>query len=384
MLLLLSTTLYAQYDLVLPDSLKEQEELYYDGSLPTYEVIGKLNLHAQGKKAKNIILMIGDGTGSSQVYAGYTANRGKLNLMQMPVGGFIITNSSDAYITDSAAGATALSAGVKTFNAAIGVDADSVRVKTILQMAEDQGLATGLIATCTITHATPASFIAHNPNRRDYEGIATDFLETDIDLFIGGGHDHFNPKKREDGRDLLDELEKKGYTITNGLEQLEATQSDKIAGFVAGMHPARYPERGEMLMTATKKALEVLSAKENGLFLMIEGSQIDWGGHADNTTYITQEMYDFDRAVGEVLQFAQQDGETLVIVTADHETGGFSHNGGNIETGEIVGKFTTGGHTGVMVPVFAYGPSAEIFGGIQQNTDLFFKMLQAYGWEIEP
>lgn len=379
-----TSSLMAQYDIELPDSLKQKEELYYDGSLPEYEVIEDLKLHPRGKKAKNIILMIGDGTGSSQVYAGYTANRGKLNLMQMPVAGFNVTNSSDAYITDSAAGATVFASGVKTYNGAIGVDKDTIRVATILEMAEQRGLATGLVATSTITHATPAAFIAHQPSRNMYEEIAADFLETDIDLFIGGGHDHFNPKKRKDGRDLLGELENKGYQITNGIEELSSSKAAKIAGFMAGEHPARYPERGEMLATATQKALEVLGKNEQGFFLMIEGSQIDWGGHANNTTYITQEMYDFDRAMGQVLQFAKEDGETLVIMTADHETGGFSLNGGNIQSGEVIGYFTTGGHSGVMVPVFAYGPSAELFGGMQQNYDIFFKMLRAYGWEIQP
>lgn len=381
-----TTSLFAQYDLNLADSLKEKEEIYYNGSLQTYTVpTQKLPLKTVGRKAKNIILLIGDGTGTSQIYAAYTANKGNLHLKRMPVAGFSITNSSDAYITDSAAGATSLASGIKTFNGAIGVDADSIRASTILEQAEQKGLSTGLLATCSITHATPASFIAHQPSRRLYEEIAADFLETDIDLFIGGGHDHFNPKKRADGRDLLGELESNGYTITNGLDQLEQLDTDKtekLAAFLAGVHQPRYPERGEQLSVSTQKALEMLSKNDKGFFMVVEGSQIDWGGHADNTTYIVQEAYDFDRAVGLALDFAAEDGETLVIVTADHETGGFSLNGGNIETGEVVGKFTTGGHTAVMVPVFAFGPSAELFGGIQQNTDIYFNMLQAYGWEM--
>lgn len=385
-LVLFTSSLFAQYDLNLPDSLKQKEELYYNGSLPEYEVPSqKLPLMPVGKKAKNIILLIGDGTGAAQIYAAYTANRGKLHYNRMPVAGFSITNSSNAYITDSASGATVLAAGVKTYNGAIGVDKDSIRVRTILEQAEEKQLATGLVATCAITHATPASFIAHQPARRMYEEIAADFLDTDIDLFIGGGHDHFNGKKREDKRDLIGELKAKGYTQTNTFEELQTVDTKstyKLAAFLAGEHQPRYPQRGEQLAVSTQKALEILSKNDKGFFLMIEGSQIDWGGHADNTTYIVQEAYDFDRAIGQALDFAAKDGETLVIVTADHETGGFSLNGGKIETGEVVGKFTTGGHTGVMVPVFAFGPQAELFGGIQQNYDIYYSMIRALGWEM--
>lgn len=381
-----ASALSAQYDLNLPDSLKAKEELYYNGSLPTYDVPeGKLPLMPSGKKAKNIILMIGDGTGASQIYAALTANKGKLHYNRMPVAGFSITNSADAYITDSASGATVYAAGVKTYNGAIGVDKDTIRVRTILEEAEQRQLATGLVATCAITHATPASFIAHQPERRMYEEIAADFLDTDIDLFIGGGHNHFNGKKRKDKRDLIGELQAKGYTQTNTfdeLKEIDTKSTYKLAAFLAGEHQPRYPQRGEQLAVSTKTALEILAKNDKGFFLMIEGSQIDWGGHADNTTYIVQEAYDFDRAIGQVLDFAAKDGETLVIVTADHETGGFSLNGGNLETGEVVGKFTTGGHTGVMVPVFAFGPQAELFGGIQQNSDIYFSMIRALGWEM--
>lgn len=385
-LVISASALSAQYDLNLPDSLKAKEELYYNGSLPTYDVPeGKLPLMPSGKKAKNIILMIGDGTGASQIYAAFTANKGKLHYNRMPVAGFSITNSSDAYITDSASGATVYAAGVKTYNGAIGVDKDTIRVRTILEEAEQRQLATGLVATCAITHATPASFIAHQPQRRMYEEIAADFLDTDIDLFIGGGHNHFNGKKRKDKRDLIGELQAKGYTQTNTFDELKEVDTKstyKLAAFLAGEHQPRYPQRGEQLAVSTKTALEILAKNDKGFFLMIEGSQIDWGGHADNTTYIVQEAYDFDRAIGQVLDFAAKDGETLVIVTADHETGGFSLNGGNLETGEVVGKFTTGGHTGVMVPVFAFGPQAELFGGIQQNSDIYFSMIRALGWEM--
>ncbi len=150
----------------------------------------------KSKKPKNVVFLIGDGMGISQIFAGLTANHGHLFLENCKYIGFSKTQSADNYITDSAAGGTALSAGVKTYNGAIGVDANKKPVKTILEEAEEKGLATGLVSTSAITHATPASFIAHQPNRNMYEEIAADFLKTDIDVFIGGGYRSFHQKKR--------------------------------------------------------------------------------------------------------------------------------------------------------------------------------------------
>lgn len=325
------------------------------------------------KTAKNIILLIGDGMGSAQVYAGLTANKGQLNLMQFPYSGYSITTSASNYITDSAAGGTALSTGKKTYNGAIGVDTAGTPIKTILEIAEEMGKGTGLVSSSSITHATPASFIAHQPERGMQEEIAADFLKTDIDVFIGGGKKYFD--QRTDSVNLLKELEQQGYTVVDNLPAIEACKADKIAGFIGTEHGDKMPERGNALTISTQKALEVLSNKMNGFFLMVEGSQIDWGGHANNVEYITREMLDFDKAIGAALEFALKDKNTLVIVTADHETGGLAISDGNMETGFIRGSFTTNKHTGVMVPVFAFGPGAEKFSGMYDNTEIFHLML---------
>jgi len=330
-------------------------------------------------RAKNVILLIGDGMGVSQIQAGLTANKGKLNLLQFPVTGFSLTEASDKYITDSGAGATALSIGSKTYNGAIGVDTSGTPRETILESAEKKGLATGLVATCSITHATPAAFIAHQPKRSMEEAIAADFLKTDIDVFIGGGLRYFT--QRQDGRNLLAELKAKGYQVLpDTAADLKRYNKGKLAAFVASVHPPKMIEgRGNYLLRATQTALEILRQQPEGFFIMIEGSQIDWGGHANNTGYVTSEMIDFDQAIGEALRFAQTDGNTLVIVTADHETGGMSLTAGNTAQGTVEAKFTTGGHTGVMVPVFAYGPGAEAFSGMYPNTAIYFKMMEALG-----
>ncbi|WP_372635979.1 alkaline phosphatase [Fodinibius sp.] len=324
-------------------------------------------------QAKNIILMIGDGMGTAQIYAGLTANKGSLNLEQMTHSGFIKTSASDDYVTDSAAGATAFSAGHKTYNGAIGVDSTKNPVTTILETAEERGLATGLVATSSITHATPASFIAHQPSRDMAEAIAADFLKTDIDVFIGGGEEYFSD--REDGEDLLRQLEENDYRVSNDIEEITSTNSGKLAGFL----PVRRwsEDRGDQLMETSQTAVNILDQDEDGFFLMIEGSQIDWGGHDNDLQYVIQEMIDFDRTIGKVLEFAEEDGETLVIITADHETGGLTLTGGDLETGEVEGEFSTGSHTGTLVPVFSYGPGAEHFSGIYENTAIYDKMMNA-------
>ncbi len=326
----------------------------------------------RSKKPKNIILFIGDGMGVSQVHAALTGNKGSLFIENMKYTGFSKTSSGDKYITDSAAGGTALSSGVKTYNGAIGVDMDKNPVKTILEEAEEAGLSTGLVSTSAITHATPASFIAHQPNRNMYEEIAADFLKTDIEVFIGGGYKHFT--ERKDGRNLISELKQKGYTIEQDINKLNQVTDGKLAGLVANEHTGRIDERGNMLPVAVNTALNILKKNKKGFFLMVEGSQIDWGGHAGNTVYIVEEMLDLDRSIGKALEFAEKDGKTLVILTADHETGGMVVLDGNYENGMVKGEFTTGDHTGLMVPIFAYGPGAKEFIGIMENTELNSKL----------
>ena len=324
-------------------------------------------------KVKRIILLIGDGMGLAQIQAGITANGNFLNLERFPITGLAKTSASDDYITDSAAGATAMGAGVKTYNGAIGVDSTGKRVESILEMAEESGLSTGLIATSTITHATPAAFIAHNESRDNHEAIAADFLGVDIEVFIGGGRQYFN--QRRDKQDLLKKFQKKGYVVTDSLNCFEDGLPDKLVALLDEEDMPRMAEgRGEMLSESTSIAVEILNRNEQGFFLMVEGSQIDWGGHDNEIDYVVEELIDFDKVIGEVLDFAIEDGETLVIVTADHETGGLSILGADFMQDPTQVHFSTDGHTSIMVPVFAYGPGAAQFSGIYENTQLFFKM----------
>jgi alkaline phosphatase len=344
------------------------------------------------KRPKNIILMIGDGMGLTQVTAGMYSNNNHINLEQFPVIGLhknYPDDDEDGLITDSAAGATSFACGVKTYNAAIGVGVDSLPRTTILEMAERHGLATGLVVTCNIQHATPAAFIAHCKNRALFEDIALDFLKTDIDLFIGGGKQSFDSRK--DGRNLLTELTKKGYYINDWTQaDLDTlTFPNQNIGFLtANIQPLMATQGRNYLPVASEKACNFLKKRsEKGFFAMIEGSQIDWGGHAGNTDYIVGEMQDFDKAIGKVLDFAKRDGNTLVIVTADHETGGFSILKGS-KMGKIIGGFgapydektKSRYHTGTMIPVYAFGPGSEVFAGIYENTAIFDKMKALFGF----
>lgn len=355
---------------------KEDSTKTYLGGKP-YEV-KTFPQKFKGKKPKKVIMMIGDGMGTSQIFAGLTANGGHLFLDNFKHVGFSKTQSSDKYITDSAAGGTALSAGQKTYNGAIGVNTDTIAIKTILEMAEDKGLATGLVSTSAITHATPASYIAHQGSRGSYEDIAADFLKTDIDVFIGGGYKHFT--ERKDKRDLTSELKQNEYQVLRDMDEIAQVKTGKLAGLTADEHNEVYPNRKMNLPLSTQTALNILDQNKKGFFIMIEGSQIDWGGHANNTIYIVNEMLDFDQTIGKALEFAANDGETLIVVTADHETGGFALTGGDMKTGMVKGAFPTGDHTAVMVPVFAYGPGAEKFTGIMENTDIAKKIISLMGF----
>ncbi len=335
------------------------------------------------KTAKNIIFLIGDGMGLTQTTAGMYANGNKTELEKFEYIGLHKSHASDNLITDSAAAATAFACGIKTYNGAIGVDDNKQSKTTILEEAEAKGMATGLVSTSTIVHATPASYIAHNESRQNYEEIAADFLETDIDLFIGGGKKFF--ERREDERNLTTELRQKGYIVTDFIDSdllnLNIDITKNFACYTSEEQPLPVAQGRDYLPDVTRQSIEYLDKKsgDEGFFLMVEGSQIDWGGHANKADYIISEFIDFDKALKEAVDFAEKDGNTLVVVTADHETGGFA-----IQTtstmDSLVTAFTSDYHTASMIPVYALGPHAKDFKGIYENTEIYFKMRKAFGW----
>lgn len=332
---------------------------------------------AQERIPKNIIVMIGDGMGISQVTAGRTY-KGSLALDKFRTIGLLLTHAyGKDYITDSGAAATALASGVKTYNGAIGVGPDKKRVETALERAEQVGKKTGIVVSCSITHATPACFVTHVPTRTMQLEIAEQMSGADVDIYLGSGWGWFLPKakggRRTDEKDLVSRMQERGYVYVSsdsGFQSLNLTTSEKILGLFAENHVSEAQNRRPSLAEMTAKAISFLSGSGDGFFLMVEGSQIDWAGHDNKSDQIALEMVDFDDAIGEALRFAQENQETLIIVTADHETGGYSLVGGSLEKRQIDGKFIHGSHTGVMVPLFGIGPSAERFAGIQENSNV--------------
>jgi len=336
----------------------------------------------EGKTAKNVIFLIGDGMGLPHISAALYSNGNRLNLEQFTHTGFQRTYSANDLITDSAAGATAFACGQKTYNQAVGMTADTLPCRTILEELQEAGYATGLIATATIVHATPAAFATHQPLRWKYEDIAADLSDADVNLLVGGGQRYFD-RRNQDERNLLEEMKERGYDVKSYLEgelsEAMLTRSEKLIYLAGDKHPlTRAAGRNYLPVAVQMGAFYLHRLNKKGFFLMAEGSQIDWGGHSGEGQLVIEETLDFDEAVGKALNFARRDGETLVVVTADHESGGMAINPGS-EMGDVKAAFNHNGHTATMVPVFAYGPSAELFDGVYENTEIYHKMRAALG-----
>ena len=260
----------------------------------------------------------------------------------------------------------------------IGMNADSVAVKSVLSVAEEAGMATGLVATVRITHATPASFYAHQINRGMYQEIAADMLTSGVDFFVGGGRNDFEVRK--DSLNYSDSLRNANYNIVYSLDSVEAPVLLPFGALCANYDMPQARERGNFLPQAVDLAIKSLDARGDGFFLMVEGSQIDYQGHGNNTEGVVDEVLDFDRAIQVALDFAERDGETLVVITADHETGGMTILNGSYADSTVVAQFNTGGHTGTMVPIYSFGPCADQFTGIMENTDIPTRIKTALGF----
>ncbi|MFD1955483.1 alkaline phosphatase [Paenibacillus thailandensis] len=399
--------------------------------------------NAENGKAKNVIFMIPDGF--SAAYAtNYRLFKGEETLLDSMLVGMHRTYSASSEITDSAAAGTAFATGVKTNNGMISTSPDGKELKTILEAAEEEGKASGLVATSTITHATPAVFASHVASRSDEADIAPQLIANGVDVLLGGGKKYF-PES------LLNEAKEKGYDYIsdkNGLA--EAEESDKLIGLFAeeGMAPEldRDSTNEPSLREMTRTALDVLQKNKDGFFLMVEGSQIDWAGHDHDAAWAMKDSEAFKQALEEVLEFAKQDKNTLVIVAGDHDTGGMSVGGyghGDVKleelhkvtaTGnfmaaqldetrsnikEVVKQYTTfdltdaeiqkikesetpdiaindvvserasvgwtsTNHTGVDVPLYAYGAGSDLFEGLHENTDIPGLIAQAMNIKFTP
>ena len=338
------------------------------------------------REVKNIIYMIGDGMGLAhvsmlQIEGGYSPTV----FDEADNVALITTYSANNRVTDSAAAGTALACGYKTNNSMIGVTPDSVEVRSIMEKAHDKNFATGIAVTCYIQHATPASFYAHLMDRDDKKKANEDFVASGMDVAFGGGRVYF---ERFD-KDYVQTLTNAGYNVLLDEAQLATAEGDKVVGLFADRSMNKILEdRGDYLANATAKALELLDKNveknsREGFVLMVEGSKIDFRTHDHETEAILAEMRDFEKAIKVAKEYADNNPGTLVVVCADHETAGTTivSNESDFRLSEsgIEYKYSTLGHSGVMVPVYLYGAGAEAINGVMDNTELSWKLQELIG-----
>ncbi|WP_428586681.1 alkaline phosphatase [Shewanella sp.] len=395
-------------------------------------------------RPKNVIIMIGDGMGPAYTtaYRYFKDNPDTEEVEQTVFDRLLVGMAStyparvSGYVTDSAAAATALATGSKSYNGAISVDLQKQPLETIMERAKKRGLSTGVAVTCQVNHATPAAFLSHNESRKNYDEIAATYINTDADVLLGGGQKYFTAP-------MLEAFRNKGYQVINDFNLLQNVTQPKVLGLFADVQlPWAVDEPdAHRLSTMTNKALALLSQNPQGFVLMVEGSQIDWAGHDNDIVAAMGEMDEFAHAVEAVEQYVRSHPDTLMVVTADHNTGGMSigRDGKYAWYPEVIkavkaspetlaakaladdnwlqlladglgfaiddelktrfdharmqGKdvlaqaikheidlrsntgWTTSGHTGVDVQVFATGPGAELFIGNQDNTDIANKLV---------
>lgn len=346
-------------------------------TFPTPYQVEKIAPPKGGGKVKNVILMIGDGMSLMHIEAAWTCNRGHLWLENAQYTGISKTPASNRLITDSGSGGTSLATGYKTRYHAVGVDSTGRPLESLNVLAHKAGKANGIAVTCRLWDATPCDFVAHNLDRNKEQDLILDYLNAPLDYVFGGGAKYF--EHRDDGRNIFSELEKKGYRVARTLDELWHCKSGKI---YAVPYPVDTPvpaERGDLLAKASLKGIDLLNQNKNGFFMMIEGSQLDDYGHFNQLDMLMQETLDFDQTIGSVMKWAAADGQTLVVVTADHQTGGPTVLGGDYHTGTVQVNFSTRDHSGTMVPVYAFGPGSENFTGFMDNTEIFWKIKRLLG-----
>ncbi len=319
----------------------------------------------------NIILLIGDGNGLSQISAGNYVMGNQTAFDRFEFVGLIKAHPNETTIlTDSAAAGTAIASGEKTKNGMLGMDAEKNKLPSILELLKQKGYQTALISTSSIVHATPAAFYANVEARRQYELIAYQLMSSSVDFFIGGGKKYFT--NRKDDKNLIQEST--SFEFVDDLEAFQSNQSPKI-GYLT--YPGEPPSLLEGRTPTLEESLSAILEKfdrNQPFFVMVEGSQIDWAGHDNDIEFLISEFKEFNQAINISLDFAERNPSTLVIAAADHETGGLSVNNGNLENNTITDAWGTGGHTATFVPIFSSGYEAIEFSGLYENTEIFHKL----------
>ena len=348
---------------------KEENKLSYYVTPYPYDIVNVEEPPASNE-VRNIIFLIGDGMGLEQVSCAWVLNHGKLNLDNMPVVGLSRTYSLSDLITDSAAGGTALSTGQKTSNSHVATDPDGNPIPSMFVKAQECGKKTGVAVTCLMADATPSVFCSHSDHRYKYDEVIAGYAESGVDYIAGGGRDYFG-KKRKDARNIDDEMGTKGYAVVYDETALMEAHLPILALLADDNLPVAL-ERGDLFRHMVAKGLAELSTNcgDKGFVYMIEGSSIDDWLHENRIDNAMEELLDFDRVLGDVLQWAAADGHTLVVVTADHATGALTLQDGDLKEGRIGVGFGNDSHNGIAVPYYVWGPGRDHFNGILENAEL--------------
>ncbi|AIQ32623.1 alkaline phosphatase [Paenibacillus sp. FSL P4-0081] len=381
---------------------------------------------AATSKTKNVILFVGDGMGTAQrnaIRLATVGEKGNLAMDSMPYVGLIHT-SSTVPVTDSAASATAYASGVKTYNGAIGMDADKKSVATLMEYAKKAGKSTGVVTTSQVTDATGAAFGAHVEDRSKQSDIALQLLtKSRVDVLLGGGEDFWYPagqpgkfpdepaedpseKSKGTQGNLVEKAKQLGYSYVSTKTDLQKAKGSKLLGLFANEEMFQQNEEGKgdiykpvvSLAEMTKKAIDTLDANSKGFFLMVEEEGTDEFAHKNNAKMTIKSGQELDKSVQVAKDYAKKNPDTLVLVLADHETGGFSIEAVDAEdeSGDAISQedgpfaiansklnfvvdWTTSGHTAVDIPVTAMGKNAQLFTGVYENTLIFDKLLQSMG-----
>ncbi len=331
-------------------------------------------------EVKNVIFMIGDGMGLAQAAMLMVENGYEATAFDRAENiALIKTYSANNRVTDSAAAGTALACGQKTNNKMLGLTPELDTCYSLTLRANRKGMATGVVVSCGLQHATPAAFYAHVADRNDNYNITRQLAASSFDVAIGGGAKYFSEEL--DGASFSDIATSNGYNIVTTFDELSSVGDGRVLGlFEPGHIKSIKAGRGDYLPRATEAALSRLSKSDKGFVLMVEGSQIDWACHSNNSVETLAEVADFNDCLNVVMDFADYNPGTLVVITADHETGGLSmvSNDADFTKSDsgVAYKYSTGGHSGILVPVYTYGAGADRIEGVMENTALSDKIAE--------
>ncbi|WP_270087292.1 alkaline phosphatase [Sphingobacterium sp. SYP-B4668] len=351
------------------DAARVEGKSINDVYLPTYIPDGSNRI------PKNVILLIGDGMGLGHIQATMVANKGHLNMTQLKYIGFSQTTSLSPGNTDSGAGGSAIATGQKSYNGTISVDTIGNRLPRLPEVLAKVGKVSAVLSTGDASDATPAAFYASHTDRNASIAITEELLDNDVVKIIAG--ELPTPYRDSIRRHALEhKLNQANYQVVSNVQQFQRSTSDKLIGYFSEQDMTAIKDgRKDILRSLLTSSIDKMDSVGAGFFIMAEGAQIDYGGHARDLDYVVTETLDFDQAVGAALRFADKNGETLVIVTADHETGALSLLHADIEKGKLQAHFASNDHSAMMIPVMAYGPRAQYFTGYYQNTELFNKIV---------